>query len=114
MSEYHWAWVWVALPCTKEYISERAEQLRKYVRRLQREILGMENNPVIQDLQNEWVSLGLSLSGFTKEYISERAEQLRKYVRRLQREIWGMENNPVIQDLQNEWVLYRESQIYSL
>ncbi len=38
---------------SKEYISERAEQLRKYVRRLQREIWGMENNPVIQDLQNE-------------------------------------------------------------
>ena len=38
---------------TKDYISERAEQLRKYVKRLEREMWGMEGNPVIQDLINE-------------------------------------------------------------
>ncbi len=38
---------------TKDYISERAQQLRKYVKRLEREMWGMEGNPVIQDLINE-------------------------------------------------------------
>ena len=38
---------------TKEYISERAEKLRKYTDRLLREVVLMERNPTIADLLQE-------------------------------------------------------------
>ena len=40
---------------TKEYISDRAEKLRKYTERLLREAVAMERNPTISDLLNEYV-----------------------------------------------------------
>ena len=39
---------------TKEYISDRAEKLRKYTERLLREAVAMERNPTISDLLNEY------------------------------------------------------------
>ena len=42
---------------TKEYISDRAEKLRKYTERLLREAVAMERNPTISDLLNEYVYL---------------------------------------------------------
>ena len=39
---------------TKEYISDRAEKLRKYTERLLREAVAMERNPTIADLLNEY------------------------------------------------------------
>ena len=45
---------------TKEYISDRAEKLRKYIERLLREAVAMERNPTISDLLNEYVYLLIS------------------------------------------------------